>query len=185
MKVTMATVLILVVAVSGFGDGGGGMLFGYQTSHYPFLENYEIANNSLNLVYFGGYGYGISGTSGIIGGFGQAFMSVDGASGIAGGVGGIVAGVRIFSRPITLSLVSWTGLGGIYTGTHETDSGKGFFALSEEITVEIGLPILRWFMPTVFAGYQVAGNLIPGTPLTSFFSYTPVVGLRLQWGRFY
>jgi hypothetical protein len=40
-------------------------------------------------------------------------------------------------------------------------------------------------MPTVFAGYQVAGNLVPGRPFEPFLSYTPVMGFRPAWGKFY
>ena len=29
------------------------------------------------------------------------------------------------------------------------------------------------------------GNLIPGTPFEDFLVYTPVVGVRVAWGKFY
>ncbi len=120
----MTVVTSFVCARSG---GGGGMLFGYQTSTYPFLNKYPVTNNSLELVYYGG----------------------------------------------------------ISTGVLPADGYEGFFGLLQEVTIELGFPIIRWFMPTLYAGYQIAGNLIPGVPFDAFFSYTPVVGFRLQWGSFY
>ena len=161
------------------------MLFGYQASTYPFLENYSVTNNNLGLVYYGGFGYGVSGNRSIVGGFGYAIMDVEGDSGVAGGFGGFIYGFRLIARPIHISINSWTGFGGLSTGTYDTDGGSGFFALIEEITVDLGLPLVKWFMPTVYVGYQIAGNLIPGRPFNSFFIYTPVIGLRIQWGDFY
>lgn len=178
--------IICAVSVVTYGDGAGGAYFGFQTSKYPFLDNYDITGNTLGLVYYGGYGYGVSYYNNTIaGGFGYAIMDVDGETGIAGGFGGFLTGYRIIDFPINLTLMSWTGLGGIYTGTYEGAEGKGFFCISEEITVELGIPLLGWFMPTVFAGYQVTASLIPGRPFSTFLSYTPVIGLRLQWGDFY
>jgi hypothetical protein len=55
----------------------------------------------------------------------------------------------------------------------------------EEITLELGIPINRWFMPSLYAGYQIAGNLAPGKPFEDFLVYTPVIGMRVAWGKFY
>ena len=179
-------VLVAMSLSTAWGDsgGGGGMLVGYQTSGYPFLEAYPVSNNSLDLIYYGGFGYGVSRDGAIAGGFGFAIMDVSGQSEIAGGFGGFISGIRLIQRPINLSVVSWTGLGGISTGIYPAAGYQGFFAILQEVTLEIGFPVLRWFMPTIYAGYQVAGNLIPGVPFSTFFSYTPVVGLRIQWGSF-
>lgn len=180
-----AFLLVLTAPLIAESGGGGGMLFGYQISRYPFLESYDVANNTMGLAYYGGFGYGVTERRGIVGGFGVAIMDIAGTSRIAGGFGGIISGFRIFHRPINLSIVSWTGFGGISTGVYSVNGSRGFFALLEEIVVEVGIPILQWFMPTVFIGYQIAGNLIPGIPFNSFLSYTPVLGLRIQWGKFY
>lgn len=187
VKYLVVFILIFMTAdvVWAKSGGGGGMLIGYQTSTYPFLEKYPLANNSLELIYYGGFGYGVSRDGRITGGFGYAIMDVAGSSKIAGGFGGFVAGYRFLDAPVNLSIVSWTGLGGISTGVLPVYGFKGFFALLQEVTIEVGLPIIRWFMPTIFAGYQIAGNMIPGVPFRAFFSYTPVVGFRLQWGSFY
>ena len=182
-------VFILIMVATSFvcarSGGGGGMLIGYQTSTYPFLEKYPVASNSLELIYYGGFGYGVSWDGTITGGFGYAIMDVAGDSEIAGGFGGFITGYRLLEKPVNLSIVSWTGLGGISTGILPAFGHEGFFGLLQEVTLELGFPIIRWFMPTVFAGYQIAGNLIPGVPFEAFFSYTPVVGFRLQWGSFY
>lgn len=178
--------LFLILATAGaFADGGGGMLMGYQISRYPFLDNYEVAGNNFGLGYYGGFGYGVSNNRGIVGGFGIAIMDMTGESGIVGGFGGIISGIRIFKSPINVSLVSWTGFGGISTGRYRVGGRAGYFALMEEVNLEIGLPVFKWFMPTVTLGYQVTGSLIPGIPFSSFLSYTPVAGFRIQWGKFY
>ena len=186
MKRLSILVLILFSAMFAFADGGGGMYFGYQTSAYPFLsDNYSFENNSLGLAYYGGFGYGVTSNRTIVGGFGMAIMDIDNDSGIAGGFGGVISGFRLLKEPISLSLMSMTGFGGIYTGDYATDSGDGFFALSEELTLELGIPIISWFMPTVYAGYQIIANVIPGRMFQTFLSYTPVFGIRLQWGDFH
>jgi hypothetical protein len=188
MNRKLAVLLALFIAlagVDGFTDGAGGMYYGLQTSKYPFLKDYPVRNNSLGLAYYGGYGYGVHGHT-ITGGFGFAITDTDGDSGIAGGFGGVINGVRFIDWPVTVSLISWTAVGGISTGNQESGDGKeGFFAFMEEITLELGLPINRWFMPSLYAGYQIAGNLAPGTPFEDFLVYTPVVGMRVAWGKFY
>jgi len=177
--------LITVGATFGFADGAGGMYYGLQTSEYPFLKDYPIRNNSLGLACYGGYGYGVHGNT-ITGGFGFAITDVNGDTGIAGGFGGVINGVRFIDRPVTVSLISWTGIGGISTGNQESVGGEeGFFAFIEEITLELGVPINRWFMPSLYAGYQIAGNLAPGVPFEDFLVYTPVIGMRVAWGKFY
>jgi len=188
MKQKLAIVLLVLIAasaVSASADGCGGMFYGLQTAEYPFLKDYPVRNNSLGLIYYGGYGYGVSGRS-ITGGFGFALSDTEGDTGIAGGFGGVINGVRLSQWPVTISLISWTAVGGISTGNQESADGEeGYFAFMEEITLELGIPINRWFMPTLYAGYQVAGNLIPGKPFEDFLVYSPVVGVRVAWGKFY
>jgi len=118
------------------------------------------------------------------GGFGYTICDPTGESNIWGGFGGPITGFRIIRRPVTIAITSWTGFGGVYTGKNTVNPGRGFFCISEDLQLEIGLPLLRWFMPVVFAGYQVAVNLVPAPPITGFLSYTPVIGMRLTWGKF-
>ena len=108
------------------------------------------------VLIFGGFGYGVSYDGAMVGGFGFAIMDVSGQSEIAGGFGGFISGLRLIDSPINLSIVSWTALGGLSTGIYQVDGYKGYFALLQEVTLEVGFPIIPWFMPTVYAGYQVA-----------------------------
>jgi hypothetical protein len=185
-KIVIALALLMLLAGTAvFADGAGGMYYGLQTSEYPFLKDYPIRNNSLGLAYYGGYGYGVHGNT-ITGGFGFAITDTDGETGIAGGFGGVINGIRFVDWPVTVSLISWTGLGGISAGNQaDGDSEEGYFAFMEEITLELGIPINQWFMPSLYAGYQIAGNLAPGTPFEDFLVYTPVIGVRVAWGKFY
>ena len=107
----------------------------------------------------------------------------------AGGGGGAYFGYQTSTYPLLSdnypsAIMSFTGFGGIATGSNRPEGARGFFAISEEITHEIGIPLVEWFMPTVYAGYQTIGNVIPGQLFKTFFSYTPVVGIRVQWGDF-
>ena len=186
MKINRIIVLVIVFSFSviqGFADGGGGMFFGVQTTQYPFLKDYYIRNNSLGLSYYGGFGYGIHRHT-ITGGFGYAIMDTSDDTGLSGGFGGVIRGFRILKWPVNLSLISWTGFGGVYTGTYETQEGKGFFCVSEELDLELGIPLFSWFMPIVYAGYQVSANIVPGKIFKTFISYSPVIGFRVAWGDF-
>ncbi|MBT3272934.1 MAG: hypothetical protein HN368_07260, partial [Spirochaetales bacterium] len=53
-KLIIVILCILIISAPVWAGGGGGMLLGYQTSRYPFLAQYEVANNSLDLLYYGG-----------------------------------------------------------------------------------------------------------------------------------
>jgi hypothetical protein len=189
----MRTICILTLAVLAVGaspacaDGGGGMFLGYQTSEYPFLERYDVTNNTMGLMYYGGFGYGVDWDGNIAGGFGFTIHQepLPGDPVIAGGVGGFIAGRRLLARPLNLSLVTWTGVGGIGRGQTPQESAEGYFIGFVEIDLEVGIPITRWFMPVVYAGYQLAGNFVPGTLFETFVSYTPVIGARICWGKHY
>ncbi|MEW5814072.1 MAG: hypothetical protein AB1798_01585 [Spirochaetota bacterium] len=183
--VLSAIFMLFIPGIVVFADGGGGITFGYQISQYPFFKNYTILNNNMGLIYYGGFGYGIQEKHGIKGGFGYVLMDAGNGSKITGGFGGIVNGLRIIRFPLHVAIVSWTGFGGVYTGRYETTAGKAFFCVSEELELEIGIPLLSWFMPTIYAGYQVTGNVIPGSLFQTFLSYTPVIGFRIVWGKFY
>ena len=187
MRKTVAVfvaVLLVLTCASAAADGGGGVFIGYQMSRYPFLDRYQLPANTLGLMYFGGYGYGVSHNNWISGGFGHSLLDAGTGTGIAGGVGGFINGSRILRWPVVLSVMSWSGFGGLYTGTHPANPDRGYFCVFEEIDLELGVPLAPWFMPVLFAGYQVGANVIPGRPLRDFVSYTPVAGIRLAWGSF-
>jgi len=185
-KLITAMVLILIAALlpaAAFADGGGGFFYGLQTTEYPFLQCYPIRNNSLGLMYTGGYGYGISDHE-ITGGFGVALSDFERETGISGGYGGVINGFRGKLGPVNLMLTAWTGIGGLKYRQPLSMEERGYLIVTEEIDLEIGVAVLPWFMPVLFAGYQVMGNLYPELPFQGFFSYAPVVGLRLAWGHF-
>jgi len=180
----LITLLIMIIPFV-FSDGAGGFYSGYQVSSYPFVDGDGFENNNMGLFYTGGFGYGINRNNIITGGFGYTlFESKDGENPL-GGFGGVINGVRILRYPINISFMSWTGFGGISTGLYTSDSENGSFAVSEELTLEVGFPLFRWFSPTIYAGYQVIGNLGTGKPFEDFLSYTSVIGFRFQWGKFY
>jgi hypothetical protein len=179
--------LILIAALTPAAlpaDGGGGFFFGSQTEGWPFLEDLGIHGNTLGLSYGGGYGYGIDGHE-IHGGFGVGMSDGEHASGISAGYGGVIYGLRGLAGPVNLMLTSWTGIGGVHVAGAAGGEERSYFIFTEEVDLEIGIPILPWFMPTFYVGYQVVGNLSPGRPFRDFFSYTPVTGIRFAWGKFY
>ncbi len=187
----LAVVFLLLLGVGtaaadSRGGGAGGLIIGNQTSEYPFLEDYRIQNNNLGLTYIGGFGYGVTGGGGISGGFGiGVFDPYDSDGGISAGFGGVIGGWRILRRPIYLTLTSWTGLGGVsLENAGRVSTADSYFAIFQELTLEAGLPFVEWFTPTVYAGYQVIGNVLPGVIFRDFLSYTPVIGLRIGWGSF-
>ncbi len=181
-------IIAVMVACSAFAHdgsrGGGGMFVGYQVPEYPGVDTVYPLSSNLGLSHVGGFGYGVNSRNEISGGFGYAISDADKSRGIKGGMAGFISGYRFFSQPLYFSLVSWTGFGGIYTGNAGTTPHQGYFCVSEEIDLELGLPVVDWFMPVVFAGYQVIGNIAPGQAFQGFFSYSPVVGFRIVWGKF-
>lgn len=172
----MALVLSLLCGAGIWADGAGGTFLGYTFGNDEIPGTITIPSSGQELLYFGGYGYGVGRWGSISGGFGLAVLD-RGNGGYAGGVGGFVTGIR-FLRVPHVALVSWTGLGGLSAG------GRGWFVGFEEVDLEVGLPIVPWFMPTAYVGYQVTGNLIPGLPFRDSFTYNAVAGIRVLWGNF-
>ena len=147
------------------------------------MDENDIENNNMDLYYSGGFGYGISRNNVISGGFGYAVYASEDENTPLGGFGGVINGIRLLRYPFNVSLMSWTGFGGITINS--VDGKKNSFAISEELTLELGFPLFRWFSPTIYAGYQVIGSLGSGETFEDFLSYTPVLGFRFQWGKFY
>ncbi len=184
LKRVLALSLILSAALAAaYADGGGGFFYGLQSTDYPFLRGYPIRNNSLGLMYTGGYGYGVSGHR-ITGGFGVAVSDFESNTGIAAGYGGVINGARAKAGPFNLMITSWTGMGGLRFTDAASGETAGYLIATEELDLEIGLAVFPWFMPVFYAGYQVMGNLAPGRPFGDFFSYAPVFGLRFTFGKF-
>jgi hypothetical protein len=191
--VVAASVVLLFAASSAFamgsntvGGGAGGVIVGSQTSEYPYLEDYRVENNNLGLSYIGGFGYGVSPRGAISGGFGMGLVDPhDEEDGVRAGFGGGIGGWRLLRRPVYLTLTSWTGVGGVSLPAAGRIGGEdSYFAVFQELSLELGIPFVPWFTPTVYAGYQFIGNVIPGRLFSDFVSYTPVVGVRIGWGSF-
>ena len=187
MRKTLIIVTLLMLSIPFiFADGAGGFYSGYQVSSFPFVDGEGFENNNMGLYYNGGFGYGVSWNNVISGGFGYAIYTSEDENRPIGGFGGVINGVRLLRYPINISLMSWTGFGGISINNIDgSDEDGGSFAISEELTLEVGFPLFRWFSPTIYAGYQVIGSLGNGEPFEDFLSYTSVVGFRFQWGKFY
>ncbi len=186
MKKSLIVVTLLMLSISlMFADGAGGFYSGYQVSSFPFMDGDSFGNNNMGLYYSGGFGYGVSWNNVITGGFGYAIYASEDENTPIGGFGGVINGIRLLRYPINISLMSWTGFGGISTSSSDGGGNGKSFAISEELTLEVGFPLFRWFSPTIYAGYQVIGSLGSGEPFEEFLSYTSVVGFRFQWGKFY
>lgn len=185
MNKTNVLIIILLLFSSAliFADGAGGILFGTQTAELPLPFNISFKNNSMNLFYSGGFGYGISESNQIIGGFGYSFGDTLEDSDI-GGIGGITIGHRLIGRPLFLALLVNIGAGGIAVN-NENDIYSGHFVLFGELLLEAGIPVIPWCMVSGYMGYQVMGNVITGGFLDTFISYTPVIGVKISFGKFY
>jgi hypothetical protein len=180
----VATVFLAASAAAVGADGGGGMTLGYYVGSHPLIVRYNLPASGGDLMYFGGYGYGVTSRGLINGGFGVAVLDTQESSGVAGGMGGFITGFRLVRVPLHIALVSWTGVGGLYTGHTGPNAERGYFVGFEEVALEVGVPVASWFMPTLYVGYQLTANLIPGLPLRENVTYAPVAGIRLTWGRF-
>jgi len=84
----VALVLLGGACFAALADGAGGVLLGSYVGSHPLAVQYGLPSNGGNLVYFGGYGYGVERHGVLNGGFGIAILDRDSASGVAGGVGG-------------------------------------------------------------------------------------------------
>ena len=175
-----ASLTICVVPV--FGDGGGGIFMGYHVDIDIDDDNLRVDMGNPGYMYSGGYGYGVSGYQ-INGGFGYYLEDKKQSGTLSGGFGGVISGIRILKMPLNVNLVSWTGFGAVQQLTGDVE--KTAFCISEEIALEIGLPVFRWFMPIVYAGYTASMSLSPNSPGEAYVAHNPVLGIRLVWGKFY
>jgi hypothetical protein len=180
MKTRIGLVCVLLGALAlgtVWADGAGGSFLGYTVGDAEIPGDFHVPGTGESLTYFGGYGYGVARRGVINGGFGLALLD-RADDGYAGGIGGFISGLRILRVPFHLALVSWTGLGGV------SARDRGYFVAFGELDLELGLPIVPWFMPTVYVGYQVIGNLIPGLPFQQSLTHNAVAGFRISWGDF-
>ena len=185
VRLTFVTLIIFGMgAAAAAAAGGGGITGGYQLGASSLLPAYSTAGAGSGLSYVGGFGYRVNNRGEISGGFGYAVIDQSDQRGIKGGMAGFISGYRILSQPFNLSLVSWTSFGGLYVGSAGPHPNTGYFCVGEELALELGLPLNDKFMPVVYVGYQVSGNVAPGPLFQDYFSCAPTVGVRLAWGKF-
>ena len=165
MKTHILFILIISAVFSGFlfaddGRGGGGGIFVQkQVAEFPFAQDWDLAETNMELQMIGGFGYGVSNSGQITGGFGYGIITDEDENGdeiagqIAGGFGGVINGVQILSRPITLNVITYVGLGGM----GRVEDEDGWFALCLQANVEVGIP-LGFVMPVVLCGISVYGR---------------------------
>lgn len=183
---TLMIILLVILAAGGAlfaAGGGGGSFWSTQTTRFPLLGDLGVSNNSQGLLMVGGYGFGIDHRGQINGGFGYGIYDPENEDGISGGFGGFIHGYQLLSDPLHLAVVSYTGFGGIGWTSWDGREEASFFALSEEITLEAGLNLGGWFLPTVYVGYQWIVSVIPGEIFTSYQSFAPTMGFRLGFGN--
>ena len=110
------------------------------------------------------------------------FSNHDLAATAYGGFGGNVTGQELVLGPLTLAITAWTGVGGI--AAEGIPGSGGYFALFEELDVEIAFAPMPWMQIVAYAGFQVVVSVLPGFFANEAIAYTPTLGIRLVWGSF-
>jgi hypothetical protein len=178
--ILIASILLMTMCLSA--EGAGGLFSSSQTEDLDWMiDDFDLSYGATGLESFGGFGYGVGEDGDIVGGFGIVFENQDSETQVFGAFGGIINGYKVISSPINLVVASWTGVG-VYDMTEALNNSSGI-GLFEELSLEIGLPVTGWFMPSVYAGYQWILPLT-GRDIFNPVSASPVVGVRLQWGAF-
>jgi hypothetical protein len=175
----LTCILLLCSFVFIFADGAGGMLLGIQKEDRPFPHEVSIRS----ILYYGGFGYGVVRSNYIFGGFGYWLGDQD-YDNIAGGIGGAMFGLRFINRPLFVALFLNMGAGGIAVNV-ENHRDSMYFVLFGEILLEAGIPVTSKYMISGYVGYQVMENVISESGFDTFFSYNPVIGVRISIGKFY
>jgi len=117
-----------------------------------------------------------------VGGFGLAISDQAEPDDLVGGFGGVIAGQELQLGLFTIAITSWTVVVGIRA--RGVPGTGGYFALFEEVALEVGVAALPWIQLVGYAGFQVVGSVLPGVLISETLSYTPSIGLRVVWGSF-
>jgi hypothetical protein len=194
-RVFLALACALLFTVGAHASGGTGGVFvgtvepAWSTSFLPLPGD----RMPFNLEYCGGYGFGVDDEGVITGGFGLAFLDSDilnpggSSSHIAGGAGGLVVGDRVIgSNTVHLDVAFRLGAGGCYVDYAGTgDNRKGYAIVYVEPYAELGLGLTSWMHLAATAGFQMMGNIGPGSPFSDFLVYSPTLGFSITFGSFY
>ena len=181
MRLGVAIAALLALAPLASAQGAGGVLFGAAKPDWnpSFLPE---ARMPVDLEYFGGYGYGVSGEGNIIGGFGLAFMDAAGDR-LAGGAGGMVVGYRLVKETfVHLDLSARLGLGGM--GEDTGNGWEGHAVFYAEPLAELGLALTPWMRLSATLGYQLIGSFAPGRLFSGVLMRSPTVGFAVTWGDY-
>ena len=171
----VASVCFLGAPALVSATAGGGVTSGAHT----FVDGFS--NYRLEATTVGGFGYGSSnGTR--VGGFGLSISDQADHEDLVGGFGGLIAGQELQLGLVTIAITSWTGVGGIRA--RGVPGTGGYFALFEEVALEVGAAPLPWMQLVGYAGFQLVGSVLPGVFISETISYTPSIGLRVVWGSF-
>ena len=155
---------------------GGGVTSGTHT----FVDGFS--SHDLQATTVGGFGYAASSRGTRIGGFGLSIADRSAPDDLIGGFGGFITGQELALGPVTIAIASWTGVGGVRAlGVPGTGS---YFAVFEEVVLELGVAPLPWMQLVGYAGFQLVGSILPGFFLNETITYTPSIGLRVVWGSF-
>jgi hypothetical protein len=168
-RVLFATLLLCLLPVSLASAGGWG---GIGACGQYF--DHGFGGPAFGVSTISGYGYGVNAEGDRIGGFGICVLPTAAAG--TGGIGGILLGHEWWLGPLVAGFSLQGGVGGASFGD------AGYVLLYGQADIDIGVAVLPWMQITAYIGYQVSGNLFPGTSFRSVTSSAPVAGLRLAWG---
>ncbi len=172
----LAAACLLGVPVVASATAGGGVTSGAHTFVDGF-SNYQLEATSM-----GGFGYGSSSRGTRVGGFGLSISDQAEPEDLVGGFGGVIASQELQLGLFTIAITSWTVVVGIRA--RGVPGTGGYFALFEEVALEVGVAALPWIQLVGYAGFQVVGSVLPGVLISETLSYTPSIGLRVVWGSF-
>lgn len=170
----------LLAAGAAAADGAGGLRYGRQ------YVDLGYASSDLGIGTAGGFGYGVSEDGQRVGGFGFILYSDKGSRQYLGGVGGLITGGQGRFGPLIVGLDLLLGLGGAgLSDAADGGNAAGMMLAYGELELSVGLAFTRWMQIAAYAGFQGMANLFPGDAFRSFQYYSPTVGMRLLWGKFY
>jgi hypothetical protein len=176
MVVVVAVLALAALApLASFAGGAGGFTWG-EDWYAP-----GASSGDLGLRTSGVYGYGTSWAGQRAGGFAMSVSSGAEGSSLDGGFVGAIAGQEMRAGPVVAALTLWTGVGGLGEGAFAGRAGS--LALFGELCLELGFAFVPGMQLTGYAGMQAIAPVAPWPVMAGSALYSPVVGVRLSWGR--
>jgi hypothetical protein len=174
-------IAVIVVVLAGLpfaaAFAAGGVSWGeqYLPPDYP-----ELANYGTDVQCTAVYGYATTGFGMRNGGFVLGMRGPSDGCDWEGGFIGAISGQELKLGPFLLAANLWTGIGGT---RRAFDAADGSFALFGQLDVEMGFRVFRGVHVVGYAGMQAIADVLSWDPVAASVSYTPVVGVRLAFGR--